>query len=87
MIAIISLDKQELQAIVLLKRVPEFKSFLDVLNRSIATLSYSNAMTKDEVISRWNQGRLQELIDITNKIKTADEELHAFKTEARQHVE
>jgi hypothetical protein len=83
----ITLDKQEIQAIVILKRVPEFKVFLDVLGRSISNLSYSNAMVKDEVISRWNQGKLQELIDITSKIKTADEELHAFRSEARQHVE
>ena len=83
----ISLDKSELQAIVILKRIPEFKQFIDVLSRSISAMSIANAMVKDEVISRWNQGRLQELIDITNKIRTSDEELHAFRTEARQHVE
>lgn len=87
MITIIILDKQEIQAIVILKRTPEFKILLDIFNRSINTLAITNAMTKDEVISRWNQGRVQELLDIVNKIKTADEELHAFNKEARTHVE
>ena len=87
MIAIITLDKSELQAIVILKRTPEFKTLLDIFNRSINTLAITNAMMKDEVVSRWNQGRIQELLDILNKIKTADEELHAFNKEARTHVE
>jgi hypothetical protein len=83
----IQLDKNELQAIIILKRNPEFKIFLDIFNRSVGALSIINASLKDEVSVRWNQGRIQELLEIIRKIKTADEELHEFRTEARQHVE
>jgi hypothetical protein len=83
----ITLDKSELQAIVLLKRIPEFKAFLDILNREASTLSYSSAVIKDEVVMRWTQGKFQEVMDLINRIKTADEELHSFRPEARKHVE
>ncbi len=71
----------------ILKRNPDFKIFLDALNRSMTTLFVSNAITKEETVMRWNQGKAQELIDIINKIKNADEELRSFRPEARQHVE
>jgi len=70
-----------------LKRVPEFKAFLDILNREAQVLSYQSAIIKDEIVMRWTQGRFQEINDILSKIKTADEELHAFRSEARKHVE
>jgi hypothetical protein len=71
----------------LLKRAPEFKIFLDILNRSINHISITNAICKDDTVMRWNQGRAQELLDIIKVIKNADEELHAFKSEARKHIE
>lgn len=87
MIPIITLDKSELQAIVLLKRMPEFKIFYDVLKRSMNLLCVAGVSIKEETQTRWNQGRAQELIDIVTKINTADEELPRFKEKARQHVE
>lgn len=83
----IQLDKQELQAIMVLKMIPEFKIFVDILNKESSNLSYSCASTKDEILLRWNQGRYQEILDILTKIKTADEELRSYRTEARKHVE
>jgi hypothetical protein len=80
---IISLDKQELQAIVILKRTPEFKQFIGVLTRELNTVSIKNATIKDDVHMRWNQGHAQILLEILTKIKTADEDLHAFNTVAR----
>lgn len=83
----IALDKQELQAIVILKRIPEFKVFLDFLGREATNLSYSSAVAKDDIVMRWTQGKFQGLSELLNRIKTADEELHAFSKEARKHVE
>lgn len=83
----ITLDKQELQAIVVLKRIPEFKQFVDMMTREATNLSYSSAIAKDEIVMRWTQGKFQGLTELLNKIKTADEELHAFRSEARKHVE
>jgi hypothetical protein len=82
----IPLDKQELQTIVILKRVPEFKQFIDILNKSLNALSLKNATVNDEILVRWNQGRIQELLDITKQIKSADEELHSVSKEARKYV-
>jgi hypothetical protein len=83
-----TLDKQELQAIVVLKRTPDFKTFLDILNKSVNVLFISNASQKDEIVARWNQGRTQEILDILNKIKNADEDLRNYKeSEARRHIE
>jgi hypothetical protein len=83
----ISLDKQELQSIMLLKTNPDFKVFLDIIVRSITHLSILNASIKDDTLNKWNQGRIQELLDIQKVIKTCNEELHAFRAEARKHVE
>jgi hypothetical protein len=84
----ISLDKSELQAIVILKRSPEGKTFIDALNRSANFLSLQNASQRDDVQSRWTQGRVQELLDILNKIKNAEEDLRTINPqEARRHIE
>jgi hypothetical protein len=81
------LDKSDLQCIVILKRTPEFPQFMEILNQSLKELALVTTTIKDDVVLRWNQGKSQELLDIIRKIKSADEELHAFKTEARQHIE
>ncbi len=83
----IALDKNDLQTLVILKRTQEWPRFMDILSRSISVLTIANATIKDEVQLRWNQGKVQELLDIIRQIKTSDEELHKFKTEARQHIE
>jgi hypothetical protein len=83
----IQLEKQELQALVILKRVPEYKTLSDILEKRIRTISLANAIIKDDIQARWNQGRVQELLDLLKMFKTADEELHLFKSEARKHIE
>jgi len=79
----IKLTQQELHAVQLLRTNPEFKIFLDVLNRSAIIAAAQSATIKDEVIMRWNQGRYQELDEILKVVKTSDEELRAFRSSAR----
>ena len=83
----ICLDKHDLQVIVLLRRNPDFVKFIEILNKAAHAVAIGNAQIKDEVISRWNQGRLQELLDILKIIKNADEDMQGLRTEARRHVE
>lgn len=82
----ITLDKQDIQNIVLLRRYPEFEKFIALLNRSAEVLAIANAAIKDDTLVKWNQGRVQELIDILKVIRNANEDLQNFKTEARKHV-
>ncbi len=75
----ISLDKRDLQDIVILKRVPEFTRFIDIINKSINVLAIGNATIKDEVQVHWNQGKIQELLSVLKVVKNAEEELRQFK--------
>jgi hypothetical protein len=83
----ISLDKHDIQNIVLLLRYQEFIKFIELLNKSANALAIGNAAIKDETLAKWNQGRIQELLDILKIIRSASEDLKGFKTEARKHVE
>ncbi|MDD4877397.1 MAG: hypothetical protein PHQ86_09825 [Dehalococcoidales bacterium] len=78
----VKLTQQELHSITILRTNPDFKVFLDVLNRSAIIAAAQSATIKDEVIMRWNQGRYQELDEILKVVKTSDEELRAFKSSA-----
>ena len=80
----IQLDRQALQNIVILKRNPEFIAFLLLLERAKIAIALSNSRMSDEVMCRWNQGRVQELDDILTKIKTSDEDLKNFNTAPRK---
>ena len=74
----ISLDKIDIQNIVILKRYPEFVRFTSLLERAATTLSVKNATIREDIFIHWNQGRVQELLDILNKIRTAEEDLKQF---------
>lgn len=45
-----------------------FLVFCDWLNDEVANLQRINANTKDEVIVRWQQGGIQALMDLTEKV-------------------
>jgi hypothetical protein len=83
----ISLDKQELQVLVSLRRNSDFIKFIEILNRSANALAIGNALTKDDVLTRWNQGKIQELLEILKAIKNADEDLSGYNAPARKHIE
>jgi hypothetical protein len=72
-------EKRDLQDIAILKRVPEFMRFIDMLNKSTNFLAISNASIKDETQMHWNQGKIQELLSILKTVKNAEEELRQFK--------
>lgn len=74
----ISIDKNDIQNIVILKRVPEFKKLMELIKRRITELSIKNAVIKDEVLMHWNQGRVQELLDIIKEVESADENLRSY---------
>ncbi len=83
----IKLDKQAIQNLVILKRSPEFVTFMNLLEKSKIALALSNARCADDITCRWNQGRIQELDDILSKIKTSDEDLLAFREAPRKNID
>lgn len=71
----IKLDKRELQALHILKTNPDFKIFLDILNKSATLHATQSCVSKDDITSKWLQGRYQEDMDILTTIRNADDDL------------
>ena len=50
---------------------PNFIAFCDWLNDEVSNLQRLNANTKDEVIVRWQQGAIQALMDLSEKVDSS----------------
>ena len=63
-------DERVLSAISALQGNPQFEIFHDWLKESHAELMYSTTLTKDEILTRWNQGGSQTVSDILETLRT-----------------
>ena len=57
-------DDKVLSAIASLQGNPQFETFHDWLKESYAELMIATTLTKDETLTRWNQGGSQALAEI-----------------------
>ena len=57
-------DDKVLSAIASLQGNPQFETFHDWLKESYAELMIATTLTKDETLTRWNQGGSQSLAEI-----------------------
>lgn len=57
-------DDTVLSAIASLQGNPQFETFHDWLKESYAELMIATTLTKDETLTRWNQGGSQALAEI-----------------------
>ena len=57
-------DDRVLSAIASLQGNPQFETFHDWLKESHAQLMIATTLTKDETLTRWNQGGSQALAEI-----------------------
>ena len=57
-------DDKVLSAIASLQGNPQFETFHDWLKESHAELMIATTLTKDETLTRWNQGGSQALAEI-----------------------
>lgn len=76
------LNRSELETIIKLSAHEEFENFLAILRDSSYLLSVVNSRLKDEVEVRWNQGRVQELLDILKIISEARVDLELLKKQS-----
>ncbi len=58
---------------------PDFKKFLEYLNRSLSEIVGESASTKDEVLLRWQQGAMQVLKQTIESCENAQETLRKFR--------
>jgi dsRNA-specific ribonuclease len=63
----IQADKKTLEAIISIAPSSEFTLFMKLVDDSIESLHLANVTTMGELRS-WNQGRLQELLEIRNLV-------------------
>ena len=57
-------DDKVLSAIASLQGTPQFETFHDWLKESHAELMIATTLTKDETLTRWNQGGSQALAEV-----------------------
>ncbi len=62
------LERRELEAINRMHGLEDFQTFITILKDSATELSLLNSKVESDVQTRWNQGKVQELLDILKKI-------------------
>lgn len=62
-------DDRVLSAIASLQGNPQFETFHDWLKESHAQLMIATTLTKDETLTRWNQGGSQALAEILGALR------------------
>ena len=66
-------DTQVLNALASLQGNSNFEAIRSWLESSLQDLYVTSSITKDEVISRWNQGAAQAVAELLEKAKEAPE--------------
>lgn len=66
-------DTQVLNALASLQGNSNFETIRSWLESSLQDLYVTSSITKDEVISRWNQGAAQAVAELLEKAKEAPE--------------
>jgi hypothetical protein len=75
----IQADKKTLEAIISIRSSDEFTLFMKLVDDSIASLHAANITATGTLLS-WNQGRLQELLDIRNLVNNVYETMDQLMT-------
>lgn len=64
-------DTQVLSALATLQGNPQFETVKSWLRESLQDLHVTTASTKDEVLTRWNQGAAQAVAELLDKAENA----------------
>jgi len=73
------LNIKEVELFIRLSNDPDFREFLSIVKESVLMLGTINAKIKDETELRWNQGRMQELLDILKKVSDSISDLNDLR--------
>jgi len=73
------LNIKEVELFIRLSNDPDFREFLSIVKESVLILGTINAKIKDETELRWNQGRMQELLDILKKVSDSISDLNDLR--------
>ena len=73
------LDKNVASAFSTLRLDPQFQTVLEWLKSSLEDVRRDNDSTKDEVLTRWNQGAAQALAEILATAEQSQELLRKLK--------
>lgn len=80
-----TMNVNELELVLRLSVNEDFVKFLEILRDSSYILGVTGAKMKDEVECRWNQGRMQELLDIIKTVKECKMNLdYAYSKQPRR---
>lgn len=78
------LNREDMEVILRLKTQEDFILFLGILKESTHLLGIANGLLRDEIDVRWNQGKMQELLDIIKKINDTDTDLEYMRKQAKR---
>ena len=78
------LERSELESLVSISGNIDFIAFINILKETAHEIAIKNSSVIEEVQFRWNQGRIQEILDILKKIRDASEELEYTRKQARK---
>jgi C4-dicarboxylate transporter len=78
------LERPELEALVSISGNIDFITFTNILKETAHEIAIKNSTIIEEVQFRWNQGRVQEILDILKKIRDAKDELEYTRKQVRK---
>lgn len=80
-----NLTANELEVVLRLSLNEDFIKFMEIIRDSSFMLGVNNSKIKDEVEVRWNQGRMQELLDLIKLVKDCKTDLdYLYSKQARR---